>query len=390
MSRLLTLSGVLLVVALVARSEIVGIVATALGAASLISRLWIRQIERALRIERIAPESLPFGEEATISVVVKNGALVRIPWLELRESVSYALRTTAPPRTVVTLGAGAQHRMTYVVRGARRGWYPVGPLQLTLGDVLGLQRLNLTVPARAVTVYPRVVPLAALGLPATLSFGPLRPLHQRQHTEDPARPSGVRQYVPGDDVRRLDWKSSARQSTLLVRRADPTIAPETTIVLAFGRHDYPGQVLQDAVERAVVVAVSFGIALLERKLPVALVTNGFDPAVRTTGVALRFGKGDGHRRLLLNLLGRIEVGHDLDVFGLLQAQQLPWGGTLVLVLSDLTLEMLPHLLGLRRRGQQIALVLVEGTHAGRALAQQQRLSVYSVDQRGLAVAERGL
>lgn len=385
MSKMLGLAVVLLVVAVAVRSEIVGVVAITLGAAVVLSRLWVRRLERGVRVRRAAPEVLPNGAEATIAVSIRNPTLLRIPWVEVRESVPFGLRLVPPQTTVITLGAGAEYVQRYTIRGARRGWYQLGPLSLTMGDVLGFTKLRLSVPATPITVYPRVLPLSSLGLPATLSFGPL----VGQRTEDPARPAGVRQYVPGDDVRRLDWKSTARQQTLLVRRADPTIAPETTIALAFAHHDYAPQIVQDALERGTIVAASLAMALLERKLPVSLITNGFDPQSRQAGAAIGFGKGDGQRRVMLGLLGRISPG-DRDLLPMLHAQPLPWGGTLLLVVADLTLDMLPQIVALRRRGQHLALVLVEGTRSGLALAHQQHVMAYAVDRRGQPHLERSL
>jgi uncharacterized protein (DUF58 family) len=381
MLRLLNLALVVLFVGLVLRSEVVSFVALVLGAVALLSRLWLRHVERGLRVRRNAPECLAYGDDATVIIHVSNPTLLRVPWLELRESTPYALRTVLPRPQVISLGAGGEYQMSYSVRGARRGWYSLGPTRLILGDALGLGRLTLQIPSRHLTVYPRILPLAELGLPATLNIGPL---HGRRG-EDPARPAGVRQYVPGDDVRRLDWKSTARQHTLLVRRADPTIAPETTIALAFARHDYAARVLQDALERSVTAAASLSMALLQRKLPISLISNGHDPQTGRTGLILPFGKGDGQRRMVLGVLGRLEVGQELNLFDLLQAQPLPWGGTLVLVLADLTLELLPQIIALRRRGQQCVLLLVEGSPSGRALAAQQHLTAYVVDRQGQPV-----
>lgn len=381
MPRLLSLAITLVLIGLALRSELISFVGLALGAVSLLSRLWLRQVERGLRVSRQAPETLAAGEEATITVQVSNPTLLRIPWIEVRESLPFALRIRQPRHQVISLGAGQSYQMTHQVRGARRGWYPIGPTQLVLGDALGLTRLTLQVPPKHITIYPHVLPLAALGLPATLSVGPLT----GRSGEDPARPAGVRQYVPGDDVRRLDWKSTARQSTLLVRRADPTIAPETTIGLAFARQDYEVRTVQDSLERAAIAAASLSMALLQRKLPVSLISNGYEPQAKQSGVILPFGKGDGQCRLLLGVLGRLEQGQDQNLFDLLHNHALPWGGTLVLVLADLTLDVLPHVVALRRRGQQLALLLVEGSASGQVLAAQQRLSAYTVDRQGMPV-----
>ncbi len=388
MSKLFTFAIVLLLVALIVRSEIMSAVAVALAAAAWLNTGWLRRVERGLQVRRDVVQSLAFGEEVVSSVVIENSSLLRVPWLEVRESVPLGLRSVTPQPTVITLGAGQEYRLAYPIRGSRRGWYTVGPVRMVMGDILGIQKRRLQVPSTHIVVYPRVVPLSVLGLPATLVYGPLQPVGVRQRIEDPARPSGVREYVPGDDMRRLDWKSSARQNTLLVRRADPSIAPETTIAVAFGKTDYPLQALHDALERAAICAASLGTALLQRKLPVSLLTNGFDPQTQQVGIHIGFGKGEGQRRQLLAALGRVSSSDERSLFAMLQAQQLPWGGTLVLVIANLTLETLSSVLALRRRGQQLVLVLVEGTPEGLALARQQRLLAYTVDRGGMPVLER--
>jgi uncharacterized protein (DUF58 family) len=372
----------LLLLALLLRSPVLGVVAVLLLAVLLLARVWLRGIERDLRAQHRAPTTLPFNAEATLTVEVENHSLLPVPWLEVRERVPLALRTVVAPRAVVTLGAGATYSFSYVLKAQRRGWYSIGPLQLALGDVMGIATRRLQIPAISVTVFPKVVPLAELGIPAQFSLGPLR----GQRGEDPARPAGVRTYAPGDDVRRLDWKASARQSTLLLRRADPSIAPTTTIALAFSAQDYGMRVLGDAIERAATAAASLGVALLGYKLPVGLVANGRDPQFGVQGVVLRPAKGDGQRQLLLQLLGRMEIGDGSNIWTLLNEQPLPWGGTTVLVLGDLLADHLSAITALRRRGQQVVLVLVDATARGRVLAQQQHLTMYSVDRQGMPVA----
>lgn len=388
MTKLIYLAAMLLLLALFFRSEVMSVIAITLVMGIWMSRFWLRHVERGLRITREIPEILAFGEEATVAVVLRNLSLLRVPWVEIRESVPFALRMVTPAPRVVSIGAGDEHRVTYTIRGSRRGWYSLGPARMVLGDVLGLSTVRLQGPAAHVTVYPQVLPLTALGLPATLAYGPLHPTGSALRTEDPSRPAGVREYVVGDDVRRLDWKASARQAQLLVRRADPTIAPETTIALAFGKGDYPQQASQDALERAAIVAASMAMALLQRKLPVSLITNGFDPQSAQEGLRLGFGKGDAQRRVVLGTLGRLSSSAEANLLALLQANPLPWGGTVILIMADLTIELLPHIVALRMRGQQIALVLVEGRPSGLVLARQQRLPVYSVDPRGLPLPDR--
>jgi uncharacterized protein (DUF58 family) len=327
------------------------------------------------------PTIVNYGETAEISIRITNTSLLPAPWLQMTDSVPPALRVSTPPQTAFMLGAGASRDFAYAVRGARRGYYRLGPLRLVMGDVLGLYTRQLTTPAAEMTVLPQVLPLQSLILPAQQMFGPLPSAMRRG--EDPARPAGVRPYHASDGVRRLDWKSTARSGELQVRRAEPSVAPETTLALSFGGEDYPANVVKDSLERAIVASASLGAALLARKLPVGLISNGRDPKYPDAEVVLPQGKGDGHMQQLLQLLGRLESGADAPLADQLARHPLPWGGTLVLIVADLTSDLLPQVIALRRRGQYLVLALLEATSGGLALARSQRLPVYPIDERGV-------
>ncbi len=377
---------ILVMSALVLRSTLLAAAAFMLGGATIITGWWIGRVERRLRVRHSVPGTVNYGEEVPVTIEITNTSLLPVPWLQVVDSIPLVLRTAPALRAAFPLGAGATRRLSYRVRGARRGFYHLGPVRLRMGDVLGLYLRQLTAPPAELTVFPRVVPLHELGLPAQLPFGPL-PANLRRG-EDPARPAGVRPYQASDGVRRLDWKSTARQGELLVRRADPTVAPETTLALAFRLQDFPARVVQDSLERAAVAAASLGAALLARKLPVGLVSNGLDPKHPQVEVVLPLGKGDGHLQLLLTLLGRLEAAEGPSLFDLLARQVLPWGGTLILMLADLHVELLPQIDVLRRRGQHIVTLLLEPSPGGLALARRQRLLGLPVDSRGVPMPQR--
>ncbi len=376
----------LLLSALALREPLLAAAGLFLGGATLITGWWTTQVERRMRVQHMVPETVSFGEHATVTIEIANHSLLPVPWIQVVDSVPLALRTAPPPRLAFSLGAGALRRVSYDVVGGRRGFYRLGPLRLATGDVLGLHTRQLTTRPAELTVLPRVLPLDRFVLPAQLPFGPLAS-HVRRG-EDPARPAGVRPYQASDGVRRLDWKSTARYGELLVRRAEPSVAPETTIALAFARQDFAARILQDCLERGATAAASLGSALLARKLPVSLVSNGVDSKHPQAEVVLPHGKGEGHRHVLLYLLGRLEAGDGPTLFEVLARQTLPWGGTLALIIADLDVELLPQIVRLKRRGQHVIALLLEPTPGGLALARRERIGVFSVDREGAPVPER--
>ncbi|HMQ29857.1 MAG TPA: DUF58 domain-containing protein [Chloroflexaceae bacterium] len=379
--RLLTL--LILAVAAALRSEIFFYLLYVLVGLQLASWAWVRLASRSLRWSRRLPAAAFPGEPVEVTLLVRNEGLLPIPWLALHESLPPALRTPPSVRHVLALGAREERAFAYTLQSRRRGLYEVGPLLLRTGDALGLHERPLAGGATdQLVVYPQVLPLAELGLPAALPFG-ARPAPGSLFT-DPARPLGVRPYQPGDGVRRVDWKSTARAGALQVRRHEPAIARETLVALAFSRAEYPGRFLFDELERAVVAAASIAADLAGRGQPVGLCTTGHDPLGPGPAATVMPAAGRPHLMLILRLLGRLEAPPAGDIAAALDraAAGVGWGSTVVLVAAGGGPALVERLLPLRRRGLHLALVLVEGTADDIALAHRHHIACYLVDRAG--------
>lgn len=380
--RLLTL--ILLAIAALLRSEIFFYLLYVLIGFQVVAWFWVRTAVRRLRWRRELPEAAFPGETIPISLHIANDSLLPVPWLMLYESLPATLHPPPGIRRVLALGANADRRLTYSVQAGRRGLYSIGPLRLQTGDVFGMREQPLAGGAAdTLTIFPEVVPLPELGLPAALPFG-AQPLKQSLFT-DPARPGGVRNYQPGDPPRQVDWKSSARVGSLQVRRHEPAIARTTLIALAFSRAEYPVRYVYDSLERAIVTAASIAADLSARRQPVGLCTSGVDPLAQQQATPIAPDTGRGHIIAILKLLGRLEVAAEGDVDTQLNtaAAGLGWGATVVIVGVGIGVERLERLIALRRRGLQVALVLVEGAAADIALARRHGIAVYLVDRSGV-------
>ncbi len=210
----------------------------------------------------IEPDRVPRGEVAVGQVTVKNlGRRVCPPMVAVdrlgQGSVGCALARLQP---------GSTRRTAYRLPTSRRGIVQVGPFALTRQDTLGLARVTRPVgDIRTLYVHPRVLPLARVPTGRTRSLdGP---------TSDSA-PRGsitfhaLREYVFGDDLRHIHWRSSARTGTLMVREHVDTAQTESTIVLDTRADRYD----DDAFEEAVEVAASLAAASVRLRFPVRLVT----------------------------------------------------------------------------------------------------------------------
>jgi uncharacterized protein (DUF58 family) len=126
------------------------------------------------------------------------------------------------------LEAGASHRLEYAVPTVRRGVIEVGPARVRRQDPFGLVTADVEVPGTAaVCVRPVSHPLRLLPSGRQIDLeGPTR-----ERSAGSASFHQLRPYAPGDDPRRIHWRSSARVGTLVVRHMVDTTRPQLAIVL---------------------------------------------------------------------------------------------------------------------------------------------------------------
>lgn len=328
----------------------------------LLARLWIDHLAALLSVKRDFVDRAFAGEEVSVRLAVQNGSRLPVTWLEAREDVIPALRADEPPFAVFGLQGRGRWELTYTLRCHRRGAHPVGPLRLALGDPIGMVQRSLVVDEpRPLLVYPRVLPLARLGLPTTAALSTLRAHHSLY--EDTAHIVGVRDYHPGDSLRRMHWLASARTGQLLVKQYQPAKARQTLIALNLDSHDYDAHWRQQAAETAIEVAASVAAHSIQReRQAVGFVTEAYDPAAgeRRT-LSVRVGGGESQLIELLEILARIELRGTGDFATALQAAALRTGRdtTVLIIVGRLTESVKEAAVAMAALGLVPAIVLIQ-------------------------------
>lgn len=157
------------------------------------------------------------------------------------------------------LAPGQRVKVEYPIPTHARGLLRIGPLTLNRRGLAGLARARTLVgDVVEVRVVPRVLPVR--GLPGGVRRGHVGADERVERGGTDL--VGLREYVPGDDLRRLHWATSARTGTLMIREdADPA-RPHLAVVLDDHADGYPEPAhFEDAVEVAaslVAVAVAEG------------------------------------------------------------------------------------------------------------------------------------
>lgn len=369
---LLTLLGALLVLAALAGQTALFLFALALLAAAVLSRLWWRYcLSRVEYRRRFSAHRLRFGDELTLEVEVVNRKLLPLSWLEVEDEIPRALPPSrgrvfvavSQSRDVLaSLGAYRPFervRRRYAFPGRARGEHLFGPVRLRSGDLFGFvtreETLDLT---ESVVVYPRLLSLPALGIPAREFSGDLRA--RSWLFEDPSRMAGARDYRPGDSLRRIHWPATARAGALQSRVYEATTDRRIELALNVVTNEalWWSQIYdQDVLELTISTAASIADWALDAGYLVGLASNGmFRGSWESVGVQAARDPDQLERILLA--LGRLrpyavrpfeEALDDLS-------RRLPFGTTLVVVTAALDDRVAEAIRAAAGRGHGVAIV----------------------------------
>lgn len=360
------------------------------------------------------------GEEVEVRLTLTNTSRLAIPWVEFHESLPPELRLEASVHQVTNLNGRQSVSFTYHVKGLQRGYYHLGPLRLTSGDLFGLSKPRAgTLRSDFLTVYPRIIPLSQLGLPSRLPFGTIA--SRQRLFEDPARPMGAREFRSGDSLRQMNWKASAHTQSLLVRTFEPAISLETAILLDLNAAAYERRNRYDSVEWAIVTAASLATHLINMRQAVGLYTNGSDPlrlqeesrvfdevtgrllfesgpasetATRLMPPAIEPRAGRPHLMKVLELLARVYSRDSAPFMEWAPAAcvNLGWGVTIVAITAQGDLQTCNTLHQLARSGFNPILIAIEpNANFGLVRERARRLGfrAYNInDRRDLAQWQR--
>jgi uncharacterized protein (DUF58 family) len=176
------------------------------------------EVERAVR-----PHDVDRGKPAEVSLAFRGTAPRARPF-SVVETVAGERRSAAMP----ALRAGERASIAYELDTSRRGTITAGPLQLRRTDPFGLVVAERRIAGTAsVQVRPRRHPIAML------PSGRWRDLEgpTREVSRGTATFHQLRDYVPGDDMRHIHWRATARTGDLIVREHVDTTKPEVVVIV---------------------------------------------------------------------------------------------------------------------------------------------------------------
>lgn len=221
----------------------------------LLAALGVRRTQVLLGSTRTVDTSrLPLGEAADVVLTVENASRWSTGALLLEDEVPARLGESTrllldrvPPRAV--------RSVRYPMIGRERGRARLGPLAVTVRDAFGMAEVthafDTTTP---ILVTPRIVDLSRAGSSLTPGGrGDSRVTSISARGDDDVLP---REHRPGDDVRRIHWRATARSGDLMVRREEQAWQSALVVILDNRANAHSGSGPDSTFEWAVSAAAS--------------------------------------------------------------------------------------------------------------------------------------
>jgi uncharacterized protein (DUF58 family) len=317
-----------------------------------------------------------------IALVVKNRLPVPLFFLSVQDTVSAGVFPEHEATFTISLRPFERRVLSYGANARTRGVYEAGPVRLSGYDPFRTysfrRRIEAPVP---IVVYPSVY---GLDLPQRhgLPSGSIQVSNKLY--EDLTRYSSMREYQPGDEMKRINWKASARMGKLYSMEYQPSIYFPILIVVNLSEKDFPVRGRESLVNRISEVAASLVFYGVRIKQNLGLVTTGIVPE---TGLhpSSPVKAGYGNAVSILETLSRVQLDPDYVNFAefMMKAGVAIPNGTKVFVVSPpLKEEEATALMSHRRKGYRIELFEIRSRHMNKTDEWVHNIRTHEVTERG--------
>lgn len=292
----------------------------------------LRSRFRLASSRRLQPRRIEAGQEARVVLRLDNVGALPTGLMLVQDQVPEALG--ARPRFVFDrLESRSRREVEYTVHAPARGRYVLGPLQITVTDPFRLCESRRSFSTQdMLVVTPTIEPLPSLALGGDWSgAGESRSRSVAAAGEDDV---AVREYRHGDELRRVQWRATAKYGELMVRREEQPWESRCSLLLDLRDVAHRGSGSSGSFERAVSAAASVGIHLGRHGYTVRLSTPGAPDIVSAGHEAGTLG-GD-NEGLLLDALAVVEPVAGDHLGALTDALRHASGTLLVAVLGHVT------------------------------------------------------
>ncbi len=319
-----------------------------------LSWLWARYSLRKMIFRRaVTSGRIQVGEVFDERLMLDNLSILPKLWVQIADGSNLPGH-----RAGYVASMGGRKRAMWRARSIckQRGRFQLGPVTATSGDPFGLFRRRIMLStSRELMVLPHVFPIASFAL---FTGGlPGRGRNSRRALQATINATTIREYVNGDALNRIHWRSSAHYNKLMVKEFDLDPSVDAWIFLDLHGAVQAGKGEQSTEEYGVSIAATVTNYLLRQDLSVGMIVTGRQREF------LNLDRGERQIERMLELLAVVKAGPGPDLKEALALDAIHFGRNTVAVIITPSNSRDWHegLRHLQRRGVQVAVIGLNAT-----------------------------
>ncbi|AZA58940.1 DUF58 domain-containing protein [Chryseobacterium shandongense] len=202
--------------------------------AVMVDSLFIFNKKKGISAQRILPEKLSNGDENPIKIDIKNNYDFKINVKVIDEiPFQFQKRDFLIEKQIAP---GRNTFFQYILEPKQRGEYNFGSLNVYVSSPLGFvsKRFNFQKDANLPS-YPSFIHLRKYELMAIQSeflLGGIKKIRKLGHTMEFEQ---IKEYVPGDDIRTINWKATSKTNRLMVNQFQDEKSQRIFMLIDTGR-----------------------------------------------------------------------------------------------------------------------------------------------------------
>ncbi len=273
--------------------------------------VWARQLAISVNATRkLRYAAVQVGDEMEESIIIFNRGWLPAWWIALQDESDFPGYSIDVVRSV---SAGGKAEWSVNLICEKRGVFQLGPWRWVSSDPFGIFSIQRTCSsAQSMVVYPPLASLSEVLFLYGKQSGDLHPLNQPLLAES-IQATQTRIYQPGDPLRRIHWRTTARKENLYVKTFDPDAVSRVWLLPDFdatvhNESDSKEKAWENSTEETMILVVSaLASHLIKEHRAVGLFVEGKgNPIIMPQ-------RGSGHLWTLLAALAPLHPQPDITL-----------------------------------------------------------------------------
>lgn len=325
----------------------------------IVNKIVFNQIQKSFVVKRYMETQKIFaGLSENTSVAVANNSSLPIHALIMIDRSDLNISIEPNHYFLFSIDNKGSELISYNLFGRKRGKHTVGPTTIKYTDILGLNSFNIEIDTKKdVIVFPNIYQVSNMHFRSMQPYGVIK--NKVPIFDDPTIIIGLKEYQFGDEIKKINWKVSAKYDKLYVNTYQPSISAASLIILDLFDDNYNIRNKDYYIEQAIEVAASLVKELFILRQEVSFACNcridNIDSIIKSDN-----NKGEAHFTSILTDLSSIESNRKILLRDLLDPSilNISWGVSVYVIVTHLDDISTYKLIDLYQSGHNITLINV--------------------------------